>query len=100
MPDIKTNLLNPLPPTVLSIADSVGTLNANPNFCKDRIYSISSTDNNPLALDLLACGFSCLKFTSTGNTLTISLKVMDRAYLGLSLPFVLQVVLKDYSTIP
>lgn len=100
MPDIKTNLLNPLPPTIFNIEDSLGIANANPAFCGGRFYSLKSTDSNPLSLNLLSCVTNCLKLTSSVNTLTISLNVVDKAYLGLSLPFTLTVSLQKYDSIP
>jgi hypothetical protein len=100
MPDIKTNLLNPLPPTIFSIEDSLGIANTNPTYCGGRYYSLESTDSNPLSLNLLSCVTNCLKLTSSVNTLTISLNVVDRAYLGLSLPFTLIVSQQKYYSIP
>jgi hypothetical protein len=100
MPDIKTNLLNPLPPTILNVEDSVGILNSNPVYCGDRSYSLISTDNNPVSLSLLSCATDCLKLTSSGNTVTISFTAVTYAYLGFNLPFTLHIVLQKYSAIP
>lgn len=100
MPDIKTNLLNPLPPMILNVEDSVGIFNSNSVYCGGRTYSLASTDNNPMSISLLSCATDCLQLTSSGNTVTISFTAVTAGYLGLKLPFTLHVVLQKYAAIP